>query len=109
MNNSLDKALYYLTGNGSIDAVSVEELEKLANNHPYFPVAHFLLSKKLKKQNSNNFLSEVQKTALYFPNPYWLHYQLLNDLPDEPIVHEASDTSIQEEPTVGDTLEDVAV
>jgi hypothetical protein len=91
MNDSLDKALHYLTGNGNIDAVTTEDLEKLVEDHPYFPVAHFLLSKKLKKQNSTNFLSEVQKTALYFPNPYWLHYQLLNDVPHEPIIYDGDE------------------
>lgn len=96
MNNSLDKALYYLTGNGNINAVKVEELEKLVNNHPYFPVAHFLLSKKFKNQNNPGFLPQVQKTALYFPNPYWLHYQLLNNLPDEPIIHDNTEPSLHD-------------
>lgn len=93
MNSSLDKALHYLTGNENVDAVTIEDLEKLVDNYPYFPVGHFLLSKKLKKENHTNFLSEVQKTALYFPNPYWLHYQLLNDLPEEPVVYDNTEMS----------------
>jgi hypothetical protein len=88
MNQSLDKALYYLTGNGNFSTVTTEDLEKLVNEHPYFPVAQFLLAKKLKDKNDPRFLPQVQKTALYFPNPYWLHYQLLNNLPDEPIIHD---------------------
>ena len=82
MNQSLDKSLHYLTGNENIDAVTIEELEKLVNDNPWFAVAHFLLAKKLKKENNDRFLQQVQKTALYFPNPYWLHYQLLNSLPE---------------------------
>jgi hypothetical protein len=92
MNQSLDKALYYLTGNGNFSAVTTEDLEKLVNEHPYFPVAQFLLAKKLKDKNDSRFLPQVQKTALYFPNPYWLHYQLLNNLPDEPIIHDKEET-----------------
>jgi hypothetical protein len=92
MNQSLDKALYYLAGNGNFSAVTTEDLEKLVNEHPYFPVAQFLLAKKLKDKNDSRFLPQVQKTALYFPNPYWLHYQLLNNLSDEPIIHDNEST-----------------
>src|SRR5213080_1072746 len=99
MNQSLDKALYYLTGNGNFSTVTTEDLEKLVNEHPYFPVAQFLLAKKLKDKNDSRFLPQVQKTALYFPNPYWLHYQLLNNLPDEPIIHDndATETTTKNE------------
>ena len=96
MIDSLSRATHYLTGSSNIDALTAEDLEKIVNDYPYFPVAHFLLSKKLKKENSPHFLSQVQKTALYFPNPYWLHYQLLNDLPSEPIVYETEESPIQE-------------
>ncbi len=83
MNQSPDKALHYLTGKQNIDAVTVEELDKFVNDHPYFPIAHFLLAKKLNDENDQRFLSQVQKTALYFPNPYWLHFQLLNEVPED--------------------------
>ena len=108
MNDSLTRALNYLTGSGNIDAVAAEDLEKLVNDHPHFPVAHFLLSKKLKKENSAGFLSQVQKTALYFPNPYWLHYQLINDLPNEPIIYETDEPAINEaDESVEDSSKDV--
>ncbi len=87
MNQSPDKALHYLTGKENSDAVTVEELEKLVNDHPYFPIAHFLLAKKLNDEIAPGFLPQVQKTALYFPNPYWLHYQLLNETPDDFNIH----------------------
>lgn len=76
MNQSCNKALQNFTGKGNIDAVTIEELETLIKDYPYFPVAHFLLAKKLDNENNPRFLPEVQKTALYFSNPYWLHYQL---------------------------------
>ncbi len=76
MNQSCNKALQYLTGNGNIEVVTIEELETLIKNHPYFSVAHFLLAKKLSNENDPRFLPQVQKTALYFSNPHWLHYQL---------------------------------
>jgi hypothetical protein len=83
MNQSLDKALHYLTEKENLDAVTVEELEKLVNDYPYFSIAQLLLAKKLTNENDPRSLSQVQKTALYFPNPHWLHYQLQKDVPDQ--------------------------
>ena len=76
MNPSSDRVLRYLTGNENIEDISVNDLQKLADENPYFPVARFLLAKKLKAVNNSHFLPEVQKTALYFSNPFWLNYQL---------------------------------
>jgi len=79
MNYSLGQVLRHLASNEIIEAISLEELQKLADESPYFPVAQFLLAKKLKAENSIGFLSQAQKTALYYSNPYWLHYQLTNE------------------------------
>lgn len=76
MNQSPEKVLHYLAGNGNIEAVTVDDLQKLAAENPYFPVTQFLLAKKLKNEGEETYLSQVQKTALYFSNPYWLQYQL---------------------------------
>jgi hypothetical protein len=80
MNQFVEKALLHLTGKSDIDLVSTEDLERIVNDFPYFSVAHVFLSKKLHLSKSEAFLPQVQKTALYFTNPYWLHYQLMNDL-----------------------------
>jgi hypothetical protein len=103
MNQFLEKTLSHLAGNGDIDLVGVEELEELASDYPYFPVAQMLLAKKLKSQNDPRFLSQVQKTALYFSNPYWLHYQLLNSIPAAPILHKKG-TINNEELSVESTI-----
>ncbi|MCW3107676.1 MAG: hypothetical protein JWQ09_2182, partial [Segetibacter sp.] len=76
MNRSPEKVLNYLAGNENIDAVTVDDLQKLAAENPYFPVSQFLLAKKLKDKNEPEYLLQVQKTAVYFSNPYWLQYQL---------------------------------
>ena len=83
MNQSSDKVLHSLTGNVNIEDISTDELQKLADEHPYFSVARFLLAKKLKAENNSNFLPEVQKTALYFSNPFWLNYQLTHESEQE--------------------------
>lgn len=79
MNQSSDRVLRYLSGNENIEDISVNDLRKLADESPYFPVARFLLAKKLKAENNSNFLPEAQKTAVYFSNPFWLNYQLTNE------------------------------
>ena len=79
MNYFLRKVLGHVAGNENIEAISLDELQKLADESPYFPVAQFFLAKKLKAENDPDFLPQVQKTALYFSNPYWLHYQLTNE------------------------------
>jgi hypothetical protein len=91
MNPSLDKALYYLTGNGNIDDVAVEDLERLTTEHPYFSVGHLLLAKKLKLKDDNRFAAQVQKAAVYISNPYWLHYQLLNYPPADLMLYKSAD------------------
>ncbi len=79
MNDSNEKVTSYLTGHKNTYASTVEDLQRLADEHPYFPVTQFLLAKKLKAQSESSYLQQVQKTALYFSNPYWLHYQLSKD------------------------------
>lgn len=87
MNTSSERVLRYLTGNENIDDISLNEFQKLAEESPYFPVAQVFLSKKLKAGNDKGFLQQAQKTALYFSNTYWLHYQLSEfgayDFPDD--------------------------
>lgn len=79
MNPSTEKVLTYLAGNGNIDAVTVDDLQKLVAESPYFPVSQLLLAKKLKGENEAEYLLQAQKTALYFSNPYWLHFQLTEE------------------------------
>lgn len=77
MNTMQEKAFYQLAGN-NMENVPVSELFKLANEHPYFSAAQYFLSYKLKEEKHIGFLPQLQKTALFFNNPHWLHYQLLH-------------------------------
>lgn len=76
MNRPSEKVLSYLAGNENIDTITIDDLQKLVAENPYFPVTQFLLAKKLKGENETQFASQVQKTSLYFSNPHWLQYQL---------------------------------
>jgi hypothetical protein len=75
MNTLQEKTFYQLAGT-SLPNASTAELFKLANEHPYFSAAQFFLTQKLQQENHVGFVPQLQKTALYFTNPYWLQYQL---------------------------------
>jgi len=51
---------------------------EVINEFPSFNAGHFLLSKKLKEQNTGEFEKESMRTALYFHNAFWLQ-TLLDD------------------------------
>ena len=92
MNHSSERVLRYLAGNENIEDISVDDLQKLVDESPYFPVSRFFLAKKLKAENDADFLPQIQKTALYFSNSLWLHYQL-----DEPIEIFGNETDLLED------------
>jgi hypothetical protein len=83
MNMVEGKIVHLLTGKHSLDEVTVNELKTIADNQPYFSVVQLLLAKKMKQENHPEYLQQVQKTALYFPNVHWLHYQLNNEFEQE--------------------------
>ncbi|MGN6617391.1 MAG: hypothetical protein ACTHJ5_09460 [Ilyomonas sp.] len=79
MNKVEKNIVRLLTGKDHLEDVSVDELQTITNEHPYFSVAQLLLTKKMKQDNHPGFEHQLQKTALYFPNTGWLHYQLLHE------------------------------
>ena len=63
---------------------SLDELQQIAEQYPYFGPAQLLLAKKLSTASIDNadisgqYEEQVQKASLYFQNRPWLHH-LLND------------------------------
>jgi hypothetical protein len=78
MNQSMQRAIQHLFQVSSLEAVSRERLETLVEEYPCFGFGHYLLSHKLRVENSDQFLSATQKTNLYFQNPFWLQWMLEN-------------------------------
>ena len=74
----MQRAIQHLFQVTSLDAVSREQLETFVEEYPCFGFGHYLLSHKLRVENSDRFLSATQKTNLYFPNPFWLQWMLEN-------------------------------
>jgi tetratricopeptide (TPR) repeat protein len=52
-----------------ISDCSVEELQQLSQQYPFFAPAQFMLFKKLKEENNPEYLQQYQKAALYHHNP----------------------------------------
>ena len=78
MNTAATKILFHLTGEKEIEKVPLETLQKLVEENPYFPLTQFFFVKKLKEEKSENYLAQLQKSALFFSNPHWLNFQLKN-------------------------------
>jgi hypothetical protein len=78
MNAALEKALFHLTQKNNLTDISVGELSHLVTEYPFFAPAQLALAVKLKQDNSFQSQAQIQKTALYFSNPNWLQYQLMN-------------------------------
>jgi hypothetical protein len=87
---------------------SIEELQQLAQQYPYFGPAQLLLAKKLSLlsngQDDNSLLYEeqLQKTSLYFQNRVWLHHLLnegnnSNPGTDHPAVTEKESANTEQE------------
>jgi len=76
-----------------VENISLEELDFLVEEYPYFPVIHFLRTRKLLADQVSPALSGVARTALYFPNPHWLNFQL-----------EAIPTTVNQEPALSEVM-----
>ena len=81
----------WITGRSDLKQVPLEELKVIVQQYPYFTLAQLLLTVKMKKDNNPDYTQQLQKTALNFQNPQWLHFQL-ESLENELNKQEISDT-----------------
>lgn len=96
MSQSTEKVVRYLTGKENLEVTLVEDLQKLVKEDPYFSIGQFLLAKKLKAENGAAHLPQVQKAALFFSNPLWLHHLLNEDLREEKVIYDNYTNDITE-------------
>src|SRR6185369_6534153 len=85
MNLSIDQLAKSILQKNTLEDCNVNELQRLTDQYPYFSAAQLLLTKKLQKENAEQYLKHLQKTSLYFYNPLWLEY-LLDDVGNSKIV-----------------------
>ena len=76
MQAPFDNIVQHLFHQPSLQSVTVDELERMAIQHPYFAPAHFLLLKKMQDITHPAFNAQLHKTTLYFNNPLWLQFLL---------------------------------
>lgn len=79
----------------SLQSVTVEELQKMADMHPSFAAVRFLLLKKMQDASHPAFTSQLHQTTLYFNNPLWLQFLLQPQLIERPKII-ASATATEE-------------
>src|SRR5579863_2282136 len=76
MNNNIDHIVKNIFQADSFEEVSLKQLNDLIETYPSFHFAHYMLSKKMQMKNIPAFDNEIQKTALYFTNQFWLQWLL---------------------------------
>ncbi|HNM34391.1 MAG TPA: hypothetical protein PKI98_05835, partial [Chitinophagaceae bacterium] len=77
MHIALRKIFHQFSGKTNLEDTRIELLFEAAENEPYFAPAQFFLALKMKSENHSNLSAQLNKTALYFNNIHWLHYQLV--------------------------------
>ena len=63
----------------SLDEMTLDELQGLSEQYPYSSIIRYLHTVKLKESYDRHYPDAVSKTAMYFSNPNWLHYQLSDE------------------------------
>lgn len=91
-----EKALLHLTGKSALVDLKMETIEKLANEYPYFTPGQYLFAAKLKNEDHPLAAAQAVKTALFFPNSYWLQFQLdaINEVAIDEAPRNEMDTAI---------------
>jgi hypothetical protein len=88
MDSTIQSLTQKLLGKASLEDCSVADLQLLVNLYPYFVPAQLLYAQKQKDINTVLYHRELQKTSLYFQNPFWLQHILANHkkIKDEPVI-----------------------
>jgi hypothetical protein len=79
MNDIIDELTRSVIDKNSLHECSVNELEELTRQYPYFGPAQFLLAKKLKEENSPRYEQQSQKAILFFQDHLWFDYLTASD------------------------------
>src|SRR5438045_5080502 len=88
----------------SLDDCSVEELQSLAQQFPYFSAVQFLLAEKLRSVDEHLYKQQLQRLSLHFSNPLWLDY-LLNGYDEKMAAQSVNGTGTSETPIVHEQVD----
>jgi len=82
MHELINKLAFSLFKKNNLEECSVEEIEDLAKQYPYFSSAQVLLAAKQKQTDHPGFEKQLTTTSLHVSNPLWLDH-LLNSKPSK--------------------------
>src|SRR5688572_20842165 len=68
-----------ILGKSSLEDCTLQETRELAQRYPYFAPAQFLFLQKLKAENTEEYLKQLQKAVLYYHNPLAFEYFISSD------------------------------
>jgi hypothetical protein len=88
MDSAIQSLTRTLLGKNALEDCSFADLQSLAKQYPYFVPAQLLYAQKQKDTNTALYHHQLQKTSLYFQNPFWLQHILANNrkINDEPMI-----------------------
>jgi hypothetical protein len=78
MYNPMQTTIQHLFQVTALEDVPRERLESFVEEYPFFGYGHYLLSRKLQTTAAGEFTGTTAKTSLYFSNPFWLEWLLVN-------------------------------
>jgi hypothetical protein len=76
MNDAFSRLVRSIFQKESLHDCSLEELQTMAREYPYFTPVQLLLAEKLKSIDDSQYKAQIGKLSLYFTNPLWLDYQI---------------------------------
>src|SRR5215467_4907883 len=96
--NTADTLANSIFQKNSLDDCSLEELQAIAKEYPYFKPAQFLLAEKLKAIDEDLYNQQLQKLSLQFYNPLWLDFLLNLDKTGQKELSEERKNVVDESP-----------
>jgi len=83
--NTADALVKSIFQKETLHDCTLEELQNIARQYPYFTPAQLLLAEKLKVSNKELYNEQLKKLSMHFSNPLWLDF-LLNGYKTEPML-----------------------
>jgi hypothetical protein len=79
MTKETDYLIQSLFEKESLEEMTLDEFRSTSEQYPYSSIVQFLYSCKLKSVYHLDFPEQVIHSALFFPSPQWLNYQLSDE------------------------------
>lgn len=96
MNPAINTLVKSIFRKDSLDDCSIEELQQITTQYPYFAPSRILLAEKLKTADPPKYKDQLQTLSLYFNNPLWLDY-LLNGYKSDIVIEETKIVVIEKQ------------